>query len=135
SLVLDTQHPVALEVAGSPLGKPSFIIRATTAAALDHCEALLRAEYPHIDIQPLPLEDDPFRLDPHEAVSAVELITQEEDRASNPPERSSKEERDPLLGLLTVLKKLPDQTRAIVQIGLAPLSPTMNTGRLENPGV
>src|SRR5258708_10892526 len=75
SLVLDARHPIALELAGTGNrlpSKPNFIIRATTQAALDHVEALLRAEYPQIGIQPLREEDDPFRLDPDEAVSAVE---------------------------------------------------------------
>lgn len=134
SLVLDTQHPVALEIAGAA-NTSSFIIRATTQAALDHVEALLRAEYPQIEIQSLQGEDDPFRLDPHEAVSAVELITEEKDGASDASARLSKEERDPLVGLLTLLSKLPDQTRAVVQIALAPISSTMTTRKLGNTGI
>jgi hypothetical protein len=134
SLVLDTQHLVALEVAGTA-SKPSFIIRATTQTALDHVEELLRAEYPHIEIQSLQEKDDPFRLDPHESVSAVELITEEEDGAASAFAHSFKEGRDPLLGLLTVLSKLPDQTRAVVQIALAPVSSTMTTRKLGNTGL
>ena len=129
SLVLDTQHPVALEIAGAAK-KSRFIVRATTQAALDHVEVLLRAEYPQIEILPLPEEEDPFRLDLHEAASAVEIITEDENRASDSPARFSMEERDPLLGLLTVLSKLPDQTRAIIQIALAPISSPMTTGKL-----
>ena len=134
SLVLDARHPIALELAGTGNrvpSKPGFIIRATTQAALDHVEALLRAEYPQIGIQPLREEDDPFRLDPDEAVSAVELIP-EEDEAVYSSERSSKEQRDPLLGLLTVLGQLPDHMRAIVQIGLVPVSGVMTTRKLSN---
>ena len=135
SLVLDTQHPVALEIAGAA-NKSSFIVRATTQAALDHVEVLLRAEYPQIEIRPLPEEEDPFRLDSQEAVSAVEIVTEEEKRASDTSVRFSQEERDPLLGLLTVLSKLPDQTRAIIQIALAPTSSTMmTTGNLGNSGI
>src|SRR5690242_6274944 len=95
SLVLDTQHPVALEIAGVAR-KSRFIVRATTQAALDHVEVLLRAEYTQIEIRSLPEEEDPFRLDPHEAVSAVEIITEDENAASGSSTRFSTEERDPL---------------------------------------
>src|SRR6266480_1382951 len=132
SLVLDIQHPVALEVAGTA-NRPSFIIRATTQAALDHVEGLLRAEYSQIEIQPLQEKDDPFRLHLHETVSAAELVTEEKDRVYN-SQRTFKEERDPLLRLLAVLSKLPDHTRAIVQIGLAPVSSTVTTGILGSTG-
>ncbi len=128
SMVLDTQHPIALELAGSAK-KASFLIRATTQTALDHVEALLRTEYPRIGIRYLREEDDPFHLDSHEAVSAVELIP-EEDKASYSSGRLSKEERDPLPGLLTVLGQLPNQMRAIVQIGLVPLTGSITTRKL-----
>ncbi len=134
SLVLDAQHPVALEIAGAAR-KSSFIVRATTQAALDHVEVLLRAEYPQIEIRPLPEEQDPFRLDPHEAASAVEIITEDEKKASDSPARFSTEERDPLVGLLAVLSKLPDHTRAVIQIALAPISSPITTGKLGNSGL
>ena len=133
SMVLDTRHPIALELAGSAK-KASFLIRATTQTALDHIEALLRTEYPRIGIRYLREEDDPFHLDSHEAVSAVELVP-EEDKASNSSGRLSKEERDPLPGLLTVLGQLPNQTRAIVQIGLVPLTGSITTRKLGNTRV
>jgi len=133
SLVLDTRHPIALELAGSG-NKSSFIVRATTQAALDHVEALLRAEYPQIVIQFLG-DDDPFRLGSDEAVSVVELIPEEDDTLSSYEQRSAaelKEGRDPLLGLLTVLGQLPNRVRAIVQIGLVPVSGSMMPGKLSN---
>lgn len=129
SLVLDTRHPVALELAGSG-NKSSFIVRATTQAALDHVEGLLRAEYPQIVVQSLG-DDDPFRLGSDEAVSVVELIP-EEDNALSSYEQRSNEGRDPLLGLLTVLGQLPNRVRAIVQIGLIPVAGGMTTGKLSN---
>jgi|GEM_PF-1594180 len=133
SMVLDKQHPIALEVVGTA-NKPSFVIRATQHSALDHVEALLRAEYPQIEIQPLQEKDDPFRLDADETVSAVELMTEEKDGAYASP-RPFREERDPLLRLLAVLSKLPDHTRAIVQIGLAPVSSTVTTRILGDTGI
>src|SRR5215469_13832871 len=73
SLVLDRQHPIALELAGTP-DRRSFIVRATTQAALDHVEVLLRAQYPQIDVRPLREHEDPFRLEPQEEASVVELV-------------------------------------------------------------
>src|SRR5579859_176075 len=61
SLVLDKQHPVALELAGTA-ERRSFIVRTTTQGALDHVEALLRSQYPQIEIRPLQAYEDPFRL-------------------------------------------------------------------------
>src|ERR1700733_10594273 len=73
SLVLDRRHPIALELAGT-VQRRRFIVRATTQMALDHVESLLHAQYPQSDIRSLPAEDDPFRLDPGEAITAVELV-------------------------------------------------------------
>ncbi|GCE03496.1 hypothetical protein [Dictyobacter aurantiacus] len=120
SLVLDRQHPITLELAGTQEWR-SFIVRATSQSALDHVEALLRAQYPQSEIRPLRSHDDPFRLDPGEAVSAVEL---EAGSASYLPLRSWQEEQkegtDPLLGLLAALGHLPEHTRAVAQIALTP---------------
>jgi hypothetical protein len=130
SMVLDTRHPITLELAGSAK-KASLLIRATTQTALDHVEALLRTEYPRIGIRHLQEKEDPFHLDLHEAVSAVELIP-EEDKAFYSSGHLFKEERDPLQGLLTVLGQLPNQMRAIVQIGLVPLTGSITTRKLSS---
>ncbi len=120
SLVLDRQHPVALELAGTP-DRRSFIIRATTQAALDHAETLLRAQYPQSDIHPLNEHDDPFHLEADETVTAVELVA---GAAAYLPLRTWKESQeegnDPLLGLLAALSRLPDHMRVITQLALIP---------------
>ncbi|GHO42784.1 hypothetical protein KSX_09470 [Ktedonospora formicarum] len=128
SLVLDKKHPVALELTGTP-ERRSFIVRATTQAALDHVEAILRSQYPQIDVRPLREHEDPFRFEAHETVSAIELVA-----GGDPflPLRTWQGEKgrqdnltiDPLLGLLSALSKLPEHTRAIAQIGLAPAETT-----------
>src|ERR1019366_3384235 len=100
SLVLDRQHPIALELAGTS-ERRIFIVRATTQAALDNVEALLRAQYPQSAIRPLVAHEDPFRLEPGEAISAIELIA---GAASFLPLRTwqeaQKEGTDPILSLL-----------------------------------
>lgn len=124
SLVLDKRHPIALELAGT-FERRSFIVRATTQTALDHVEALLRSQYPQLEVRPLPTYEDPFTLEAYETVSAVELTA---GSASYLPLRTwrqenkkpTQEEIDPLLGLLAALSKLPDKTRAIAQIALVP---------------
>jgi Helicase HerA, central domain len=124
SLVLDSQHPVALELTGTAQRR-NFIVRATSQTALDHVEALLRSQYPQVDVRPLRAHEDPFRLEPHEAVSAVELVA---GAASYLPLRTWQAEKrpqetaeaDPLLGLLASLSKLPANVRAISQIALVP---------------
>ncbi|HTK06189.1 MAG TPA: hypothetical protein VL485_03390 [Ktedonobacteraceae bacterium] len=120
SLVLDQQHPIALELVGTN-ERRSFIVRATSQAALDHAEALLRAQYPQSEIRPLKTHEDAFRLDPDEAISAVELVA---GTASFLPLRTwqeaQKEGTDPLLGLLAAMGHLPERTRVIAQLGLIP---------------
>ena len=120
SLVLDRQHPIALELAGTA-ERRSFIVRATTQSALDNVEALLRAQYPQSAIRPLSPQEDPFRLAADEAITAVELVA---GSASYLPLRAwqeaQKEGTDPLLSLLSALGHLPAHTRVIAQLGLIP---------------
>ena len=120
SLVLDRRHPIALELAGTT-ERRSFIVRATSQASLDNVEVLLRAQYPQIEIRKLRENEDPFRLEPQEAVTAVEL---QAGAAAYLPLRSWKESladgNDPLLSLLAALGRLPDNTRVIAQLGLVP---------------
>jgi hypothetical protein len=120
SLVLDRRHPIALELAGTARHR-RFIVRATSKAALDHAESLLRAQYPQSEINPLNVSEDPFRLDPDEAITAVELVA-----GASPVlplrtwQESQKEGTDPLLGLLAALGHLPDRTRVVSQVSLIP---------------
>ncbi|MBV9710338.1 MAG: hypothetical protein JO011_05390, partial [Ktedonobacteraceae bacterium] len=120
SLALDRRHPIALELAGTS-ERRIFIVRATTQAALDNVEALLRAQYPQSAIRPLQAHEDPFHLGRDEAITAVELI------AGAAPflplrtwQEAQKEGTDPLLSLLAALGYLPERTRAIAQLGLIP---------------
>jgi hypothetical protein len=134
SLVLDKRHPVALELAGTA-ERRSFIVRATSQTALDHVEALLRSQYPQIEIRALSVSEDPFRLEPYEEVSAVELVS---GTASYLPLKTWQDakqspevgETDPLLGLLAALSKLPVGTRAIAQLSLVPAAPDWSKGSL-----
>src|SRR5579859_2757229 len=121
SLVLDKQHPVALELAGTA-ERRSFIVRTTTQGALDHVEALLRSQYPQIEIRPLQAYEDPFRLETYEDVSAIELVagTQPYLPLRTWQENKQEQDTDPLLALLSSLSKLPTGIRAIAQIGLVP---------------
>jgi hypothetical protein len=132
SLVLDEDHPVALELAGTT-DRRQFIVRATTPTALDHVEALLRARYPQIEIRPLGRHEDPLLLGVHEAVSAVEL---QAGGASYLPLRTwqetkqEEEQVDPIPALLSALSKLPYATRAVAQLALAPAPDTWAQGHL-----
>src|SRR5579859_4004616 len=121
SLVLDKQHPVALELAGTG-SERSFIARATSQTALDHVEALLRSQYPQIEIRQLHAFEDPFRLEAHEDVSAVELVSGTEAYLPLRTWQENKQEQDmdPILTLLAALAKLTEGMRAIAQIGLVP---------------
>src|SRR5579864_4360757 len=69
-LVLDSRHPVALEIARTENGR-QFLLRATTRAALEHLADQIQARYPQANIEPL--ADDPLDLRAGETVSAVEL--------------------------------------------------------------
>ena len=125
SLALDEQHPVALEIAGTPTSK-QFFLRATTAQSLAHAQAQLRARYPQAGMVPVTAADDPLRLAPNETVSAVELTA---GRASYLPLRTWQEHEmeqegiDPLLGVLAALDDLPEGMRVVAQIGMVPASP------------
>jgi len=122
SLVLDEEHPVALELAGTTESR-RFIVRTTKATARDHAEALLRARYPQIEIRPLWPHEDPLTLGEHEAISVVEL---QAGGASYLPLRTwqetkqEEEQVDPIPALLSALSQLPDSTRAIAQLALSP---------------
>jgi hypothetical protein len=123
-LVLDTRHPVALEIARTESGR-QFLLRATTRAALDHLADQIQARYPQASIQAL--ADDPLDLRAGETVSAVELRP---GAASYLPLRSWRERElpsegtDPLLGLLGALSHVPAHMRIVTQLALQPLSPT-----------
>jgi energy-coupling factor transporter ATP-binding protein EcfA2 len=120
-LVLDAKHPLALEIAGTPSTK-QFLLRATTAEAMQHALSQLRVRYPQATIAPLGGTNDPFRLEPGEAVAGTELrgvapdlpLRTLEDRELVQPGK------DPVLGLLAALENLPPQMRAIAQLVLVP---------------
>ena len=123
SLVLDQQHPIALEIAGTDQQR-SLLIRARNHDDLCHVETQLHARLPHARFVPLTGRNDPFHLSPGETVSVVELHA---GQASYLPlqefDHGSKGE-DPILGILGALDALPSDLRAIAQIALVPASPT-----------
>src|SRR5258708_34133702 len=65
-LVLDTRHPVALEIARTESGR-QFLLRPTTRAAVEHLTDQIQARYPQARIQPL--ADDPPDLRAGESLS------------------------------------------------------------------
>ncbi len=125
ALVLDARHPVALEITGTPTHK-SFVLRAATLEALAHAMAQLRARYPQALLLPLSPENDPFRLEAGEAVSALELVA---GAAPSQPLRVFEDRElaeagiDPVVGLLAALENLPPGTRAVAQLAMVPARP------------
>jgi hypothetical protein len=123
-LVLDTCHPVALEIASTESGR-QFLLRATSHAALEHLAAQIQARYPQAMIQPPAC--DPLDLKPGETASAVEL---QPGAVSYLPLRAFRERElptegtDPLLGLLAALSHVPANVRIVSQLALLPLPPT-----------
>lgn len=121
-LVLDKDHPIALEMAGTA-AEQMWIIRATTAESLDHSVRQIRARYPQVAFVPLAESEDPFRVETGEAVSVVELLP---GAASYIPMLSwdektlDKEGTDPLLGVLAAIERLPEDLRAITQVAVIP---------------
>ncbi len=128
SLALDTNSPVALELAATATTR-QFLLRAGTQLALRHLERQVQARYPQAVIRPA--TTDPLMLAPGEVCSVRELRP---GAASYLPMRSWKtrdllaEGTDPLLGILAAFGALPKETRAIVQIALLPASPTWSVG-------
>ncbi len=130
SLVLDDRHPAALELVGFQTER-QLLIRATTPEALEHARAQLYARFPQAVFVAVAADEDPFRLEPHEGVSVVELApgaasylplqTWEEDpRASG--------SRDPLLGLFAALSQVAENARSVAQIALVPAPATWSQG-------
>ncbi|MGH3180296.1 MAG: type IV secretory system conjugative DNA transfer family protein [Streptosporangiaceae bacterium] len=130
SLVPDERRPIALELVGKP-GERQLLLRATTPEDLEHARAQLHARFPQALFVAVDPDADPFRLEPHEAVSVIEMApgaapylplqTWEEDpRAAGA--------RDPLLGLFAALCQVPQETRSIAQIALVPAPPTWSRG-------
>jgi hypothetical protein len=123
-LVLDTHHPVALEIARTESGR-QFLLRATSHVALEHLAAQIQARYPQAIIKSPTC--DPLILKPGEIVSAVELRP---GAASYLPLRAFRERElpaegtDPLLGLLAALSHVPANMRIVTQLALLPVPPT-----------
>ncbi len=123
ALVSAVGHPVALDLVGTTDAR-RFLVRATSTADLARVVAQLRARYPQAAFHPLDAGNDPLRIDPGEAISALELRP---GAASYLPLRIWKERdlehegADPLLGQLAALAEVPDGMRAIAQLALVAL--------------
>jgi Helicase HerA, central domain len=123
SLVLDQQHPIALEIAGTDQQR-SLLIRARNHDDLRHVETQLHARLPHVRFVPLVGQNDPFHLSPGETVSVMELHA---GQASYLPLQEFDHRNtgdDPILGILGALDALPSDLRALAQIVLVPAPPT-----------
>jgi len=132
------RRAVALEIAAvaTPTGTVrSFLVRARTREERSHLCAQVQAHFPQTRVSPLPVGEDPLQLGEQEAVSAVELrlgascylplrTWQGKTGSIQGAEQREEEEGDPLLGILAALSALPAGHRAIVQLILAPASPT-----------
>ncbi len=123
-LALDDRHPVALEIARTQRGR-QWLVRATTASALNHLADQVQARYPQAIMQPL--AEDPLQLKPGERLSVIELRP---GAASYLPLRAFREREltnegtDPLLGLLAAMSHVPPHMRVVAQLALVPVSPT-----------
>jgi hypothetical protein len=125
-LVIDKRHPVALELVGTSEQR-QILVRATSDEALSHARGQLLARFPQAEFRQLSAEEDPLRLQAHEAVSAFELKPgaapylplQEIDTDTR-----AQGGGDPLLGLLAALGQGPEGTRTIAQIALVPAENT-----------
>jgi hypothetical protein len=124
-LAQDERHPVALELAATATSR-GFLLRATSAMALQHLCSQIQARYPQATIGPVASEHDPLALQDGEDVSVVELTA---GAAAYLPLRAFREREwqhegaDPLLGILGVFNHLPPQMRAVSQLALLPASP------------
>jgi hypothetical protein len=123
SLVLDQQHPSALEIAGTDQQR-SLLIRARNHDDLCHVETQLHARLPHARFIPLINHNDPFRLSPGETVSVVELHAGQASYLPLQEFDHGHKREDPILGILGALDALPSDLRAIAQIALVPASAT-----------
>src|SRR5713101_1103795 len=123
-LALGVRQPVALEIARTTRGR-QFLLRATSPVALEHLAAQIQARYPQATIHLL--TEDPLKVKPDEAITAVEL---QPGAASYLPLRSWRERElpiegtDPLLGLLAAVSHVSAHMRVVAQLALVPLSPT-----------
>lgn len=128
SLALDTNSPVALELAATATTR-QFLLRAGDLLAQQHLGRQIQARYPQAVIGLA--ANDPLILAPGEVCSVWELRP---GAASYLPLRSWKardlleEGTDPLLGILAAFGDLPKETRAVVQLALLPASPTWSQG-------
>jgi hypothetical protein len=120
-LVLDRQHPVALEIAGTPAAK-QFQLRATTPEALRHAIAQMRTRFPQASVTFVNGTEDPFRRAEGEAVSVVELqgVAPELPLRTLEDRELRQRGRDPVLGLLGALDNLDPGMRAVAQLALVP---------------
>lgn len=132
------RRAVALEISAvaTPTGTVrSFLVRARTREERSHLCAQVLAHFPQTRVSALPAAEDPLQLGEQETVSAVELrlgaacylplrTWQGRTGRSQGAEQREEEQGDPLVGILAALSALPAGHRAVVQLILAPASPT-----------
>jgi hypothetical protein len=127
SLVLDQQHPVALEIVKSE-HRRGFQVRAKDAAGLRHLTSQLRSRYPQAEFVPVAPEEDPLRLAPDGAISMREIRLAADAflplRALDLAASETPPEADPVLGLLAAFDAVPEELRAVCQLALVPAPAT-----------
>ncbi|GHO78178.1 hypothetical protein KSD_59490 [Ktedonobacter sp. SOSP1-85] len=131
SLVLQGSA-LALEIASTPANahqarSVQFLLRAPSEDALRAATRQIQVRYPQAIVRHVPPEEDPFHVQEHETISAMELRAggeAYETLRSWSPGKSPEQGIDPLLGVLTTLEHLPAGIRAITQLALTPLPPT-----------
>lgn len=135
NLALDRRHAVALELAATASGV-SFLVRASDQAALTHLTAQIQALYPQAEIVTLSPEDDLLRLSQDEAMTVMELAAGAAPylslRTWEPRTWTARDATgaDPILGVLSSLQGLPQNTRAIAQLAMLPARPTWSRPHL-----
>ena len=123
----------ALELVGSFYGQ-AFVVRAVHPTLLSHLATQLQARFPSARIVAIADEGDPLALRAGEEVTVYELHRGGEHIYL--PLRISDDERllssgglDPLLGLLAPLATVPEETRVIFQLALAPAPDRWSLGQ------
>ncbi len=115
-------QPIALEFAGTSNSR-HFIARASNTSALDQLVRQIQARYPQAVVRPLMRGADPLRLEPGEAVTALELRP---GAGAYLPLRTLDERElaqpgaDSLLGLLAAFGAVSQGHRAVAQLALVP---------------
>jgi hypothetical protein len=123
----------ALELVGSFQGQ-AFLVRAAYPTLLSHLATQLQARFPSAHLVTVAADTDPLRQRVGEEVTIYELRRGGEHiylplRVDGEERRLSSGGVDPLLGLLAPLATLPEETRVVLQLALAPAPDRWSLGQ------